>query len=87
MELFFTINNIADILGVSIHTVNTWVQKGTLVLEKGENGQVGFYAHQLMGIPQVETMINSNWEEESKVALSLLSRNYSYPTGTKQKHS
>lgn len=67
MELFFTINNIADILGVSIHTVNTWVNKGTLVLEKGENGQVGFYAHQLMGIPQVESMINSNWEEESKV--------------------
>lgn len=72
MKLFFTINNIADILGVSIHTVNTWVNKGTLVLEKGENGQVGFYAHQLMGIPQVETMIHSNWEERKQSRFILI---------------
>lgn len=67
MEQFFTISNIADILSVSLRTVNTWINKGTYTLEKNEKGQEGFYAHQLMGVPQIEAMVNSNWDEEYNV--------------------
>lgn len=67
MEHFFTITNVSDILSVSIRTVNTWINKGTLILEKNKKGQTGFYAHQLLGIPQIEAMINSNWESEYNI--------------------
>lgn len=67
MEQFFTITNVSDILSVSIRTVNTWINKGTLILEKNKKGQTGFYAHQLLGIPQIEAMINSNWESEYNI--------------------
>lgn len=67
MEHFFTITNISDILSVSIRTVNTWINKGTLILEKNKKGQTGFYTHQLLGIPQIEAMINSNWESEYNI--------------------
>ena len=67
MEQFFTVTNLADILSVSIRTVITWVKKGTLNLEKNENGQEGFYANQLVGISQIESMIDNKWDEEYKV--------------------
>lgn len=67
MEHFFTRTNVSDILSVSIRTVNTWINKGTLILEKNKKGQTGFYAHQLLGIPQIEAMINSNWDSEYNI--------------------
>lgn len=67
MEQFFTVTNLADILSVSLRTVNTWVNKGSLNLEKNEKGQEGFYAAQLIGIPQIESMIDNKWDEECRI--------------------
>ena len=67
MNQFFTINNIADILGVSLRTVNTWATKGSLSLEVNEKGQEGCYAQQLTNFPQIGAMINSKWKEELQV--------------------
>ena len=64
MNQFFTVTNLADILGVSLHTVTTWTDKGTLSLERNERGQEGFSADQLFGIPQIDSMVNNRWEEE-----------------------
>lgn len=64
MQTFFTISNVADILGVSLRTVNTWIKKDTLQLERNEQGLEGFFSHQLLGIPQFDAMINTKWEEE-----------------------
>lgn len=64
MQTFFTISNVADILGVSLRTVNTWIKKDTLQLEHNEQGLEGFFSHQLLGIPQFDAMINTKWEEE-----------------------
>lgn len=64
---FFTKSNVADVLGVSMRTVNTWIAKDTLSLERNEQGQEGFFAAQLQGIPQFDAMLNSRWEEELKV--------------------
>lgn len=67
MNQFFTVSNIADILSVSIHTVNTWAKKGSFKIEKNENGQDGCYSSQLMDIPQIKSMISNKWEEECNV--------------------
>ncbi len=67
MEQFFTVNNLADIMGVSLRTVATWARKGTLTIERDARGREGFYAGQLAGIPQIEPMIDSRWDEELDV--------------------
>lgn len=67
MEQFFTKTNLADILSVSLRTVDTWVSKGTLFSDKDKNGKEGFYAHNLVGIPQIESMVHSKWDEEYNV--------------------
>lgn len=67
MNQFFTVNNIADILSVSLRTVNTWAKNGNFKIEKNEKGQDGCYSSQLTGIPQIESMINNKWEEECDV--------------------
>jgi DNA (cytosine-5)-methyltransferase 1 len=67
MEQFFTISNVADILGVSLRTVNTWVQNGTLSKHINEKNQVVFGINDLLGIPQIDAMVHSNWDEELNV--------------------
>lgn len=65
--MFLTVNNLADILGVSHATINKWVNKGSLLLETNDKGQKGFGGSQLIGIPAVESMIYTKWDEELKV--------------------
>lgn len=67
MEQFFTINNVADILGVSQRTVNAWKKKGSLKIETNKRGQEGFHSHQLANFPQIASMVNSKWNEECQV--------------------
>lgn len=67
MNYFFTITDLADILGVSNRTVSSWIAKGKLYVETNERGQKGFYSNQLFGIPQIDAMVNSKWEDEMKV--------------------
>lgn len=67
MNQFFTVNNIADILSVSLRTVNTWAKNGNFKIEKNEKGQDGCYSSQLTGIPQIESMISNKWDEENDV--------------------
>ena len=64
---FLTVNNLADILGVSHTTVNKWVEKGKLRIETNDKGQKGFRKEQLYGIPAVESMINTKWDDEMNV--------------------
>ncbi len=67
MNQFFTVNNIADILSVSLRTVNTWAKNGNFKIEKNEKGQDGCFSSQLTGIPQIESMISTKWDEEYDV--------------------
>ena len=67
MLKFVTVTNLADILGVSIATVHKWVKKGTFYLETNEKGQEGFSVSQLEGIPAIDAMVNTHWDEEMKV--------------------
>lgn len=67
MNNFFTITNLADILGVSFRTVNSWIDTGKLRPEKDVNGRIGFSYFQLMGIPEIDDMVNSDWEKEMQI--------------------
>lgn len=67
MDNFFTITNLADILGVSFRTVNSWIDNGKLHPEQDSLGRIGFSYFQLMGIPEIEEMVNSDWESELNV--------------------
>lgn len=67
MRYFFTITDLADILGVSNRTVASWIEKGKLYIETNDKGQKGFYSTQLFGIPQIDAMVNSTWDDEMVV--------------------
>lgn len=67
MDLFFTVTNLADILGVSIRTIETRVQNGSLILEHDAKGRAGFSYNQLRYIPVIEEMASNNWEKEISV--------------------
>jgi len=63
---FVTVTNLADILGVSIATVGKWVKKGTFRIETNSKGQKGFSVSQLVGIPYIDEMVNTQWNEEMR---------------------
>ena len=67
MNTFFTTNNLADILGVSFRTVDSWINSGKYTVETDDEGRTGFSYKQLIGIPEIDDMVNSNWENELNV--------------------
>ena len=67
MNTFFTTSNLADILGVSFRTVDSWINSGKFRVETDVEGRTGFSYQQLMGIPEIDDMVNSNWENELNV--------------------
>lgn len=64
MPSFISVNNVADILGASFASVNSWLDKGTYPVHINNNGQKGFYMEDLEGVKPVKMMLESNWEEE-----------------------
>lgn len=67
MNTFFTTNNLADILGVSFRTVDSWINSGKYTVETDDEGRTGFSYQQLIGIPEIDDMVNSDWENELNV--------------------
>lgn len=62
-----TLNNLADILGVSHKTINIWIKKGNIFasLDK-RNNQLLIDTEQLLGFPDIDAINNSHWNEELK---------------------
>lgn len=63
MRDFVSVNILADILGVSRRTVLSWVNKHSIPTTC-LNDILGFSIYQLRGIPQIEAMLNTKWDEE-----------------------
>ena len=61
---FVTVNNLADLLGVPRKTVESWIKNGRLHTERNAKGQEGFSPKQLAGIPAIDAMVRTNWNEE-----------------------
>lgn len=63
---FISVNILADVLGVSRANVSKWAVKNnidTITI----NGIEGFSYSQLVGIPQIDEMLNTKWDEELDV--------------------
>lgn len=63
MTDFISANIFADIMGVSRATVETWIKKGTLAAST-KDGVKGFYTKDLVGIPIIDSMMNTKWDQE-----------------------
>ena len=64
---YISINNLADILGVSRMTVQKWIANGTYPTETNSRGDIVFRTDQLQDIPEIQLMHNGKWNEEIKV--------------------
>lgn len=65
---FLSENNLADILGVSFSVVQKWKESKVYPVHRDElSGKDGFYMEELTSIPEIQTMLNSHWDEEKHV--------------------
>ena len=55
---------LADILGVSRHTVDAWIENKRYVSHELETGQKVFFVSDLKHIPQINEMINSSFVQD-----------------------
>lgn len=62
-----SINNLADIAGVSRATVENWIGKGRLSTVLDSNGKSMILLSSATHIPEVCSMLNSRWEEEMHI--------------------
>lgn len=59
-----TVAELATLLRVSIHTVQTWVKQGRYLSQKNEAGTTFFYLKDLQTLPPIREMLHSQWFEE-----------------------
>ena len=62
-----SINNFADLLGVSRATVDTWIRSGKYPVHTGSEGKRYFYFEDLKDVPEIAAMLSSKWNEEKNV--------------------
>lgn len=55
-------------MGVSFRTVRSWMDSGKFHVETDGNGRQGFSYGQLVGIPEVDAMENSKWDDQMRVS-------------------
>lgn len=65
--MFISENNLAALLGVSTATVQSWSSKGLYPAREDNFGHKGFDMQDLNSIPEVKSMLESNWNEEFNV--------------------
>lgn len=58
-----SLNNFADICGVSRATVDKWIANGKCYVHISETGHKYLMASELSSFPEISEMLNSSWEE------------------------
>lgn len=67
MGTFLSTSNLADIMGVSLATVQKWYESGTYPARTNERERKGFSMEDLAMLPPVRAMLHSKWAEELHV--------------------
>lgn len=62
-----SLNNFADILGVSRATVEKWISNGKCRVHIDDNGDKYIVASEVSTFPEIAEMLASTWDEESHV--------------------
>lgn len=59
-------DNFANLMGVSKATLQTWENNGLYVPRIGDDGKKYFLLDDIKGIPEINEMLDSKWDEEMK---------------------
>lgn len=62
-----SVNNFADLLGVSRATVDTWIRNKKYKAHTEPDGKRFFYIEEVKAAPEIAAMLSSRWEEELSV--------------------
>lgn len=68
MRTFLSVNNLADIMGVSVATSQRWYDTQTRPQRTDEKGRQGFFMEDLTDIPAVKSMLETRWDEEEQTS-------------------
>lgn len=66
-DTIISLNNFADIMGVSRATVDKWIANGKCTVHLNKNNKKYFIASELLPFPEISAMLNNFWDEENKV--------------------
>lgn len=67
MASFLSINNLADIIGTSVATVQKWGQNELYPFRKDGKGNFGFYMEDLAEINSIKSMLETHWDDQYNV--------------------
>lgn len=62
-----SVNNFADLLGVSRATVDMWIRSGKYPVHTHSDGNRFFYIDEVQSAPEIAEMLSSNWQNELNV--------------------
>lgn len=62
-----SLNNFADIIGVSRSTVDKWISNGKCIVHFDADGRRYLIASENTSFPEIAQMLNTNWDEEATV--------------------
>ena len=66
-DTHISLNNFADIMGVSRATVDKWIANGKCVVHLDKDNKKFFIASELSSFSEISDMLNNSWAEESVV--------------------
>lgn len=69
-DRIISVNNFADLLGVSRATVDTWIRSGKYPFHTCPDGKRYFYFEDLKAVPEISAILSSQWNEEKNVTPS-----------------
>lgn len=59
-----SLNNFADLVGVSRSTVEGWIKNGRFKVHADEKGKKFFFGDDIKEVQEIKDMLNSRWDEE-----------------------
>lgn len=68
---FISVNNFADLVGVSRSTVELWIRSGKYPLHTNLDGKRIFLLEDIKSVPEIAAMLSTQWDEEVKAAPTL----------------
>lgn len=68
---YISVNNFADLVGVSRSTVELWIRSGKYPLHTNPEGKRIFLLEEIKSVPEIAAMLSTQWKEEVKTRPSL----------------
>lgn len=66
MSDYISVNNFADLVGVSRSTVELWIRSDKYPLHINSDGKRFFLLEEIQSVPEVAAMLSTKWQEEVK---------------------